>query len=106
MARRGKPCELFSDQGTNFHDGERELQEAFASLSPQLQKYWAKQKIYFYFNPPNAPHFSGAWEREIRSVKTALRITIGSQTVTEEVLLTVLIEVEEILNRRGILLPM
>ncbi len=100
MVCRGKPCKLFSDQGTNFHGGEKELQEAFTSLSPKLQQHLAKQKISFHFNPPNAPHFGGAWEREIRSVKTALRITIGSQTVTEEVLLTVLIEVEGILNSR------
>ncbi len=100
VARRGKPCELFSDQGTNFHGGKKELQEAFASLSPQLQQHLAKQKISFHFNPPNAPHFGVAWECEIRSVKTALRITIGSQTVTEEVLLTVLIEVEGILNSK------
>ncbi|KAL1272022.1 hypothetical protein QQF64_031038 [Cirrhinus molitorella] len=100
VARRGRPWELFSDQGTNFHGGEKELQEAFASLSPQLQQHLAKQKISFHFNPPNAPHFGGAWEREIRSVKTALRITIGSQTVTEEVLSTVLIEVEGILNSK------
>lgn len=28
VACRGRPCELFSDQGTNFHGGERKLQEA------------------------------------------------------------------------------
>ncbi|KAI2642403.1 Protein translocase subunit SecA [Labeo rohita] len=58
------------------------------------------KKISFHFNPPKAPHFGGAWEREICSVETALRITIGSQTVTEEVLLTVLIEVEGVLNSK------
>lgn len=70
------------------------------SLSPQLKQQLAKQKIFFRFNPPNAPHFGGAWEREIRSVKNALRTTIGSQVTTEEVLLTVLIEVEGILNSK------
>lgn len=100
MACRGKPCELFSDQGTNFHGGEKELQEAFTSLCPKLQQHLAKQKISFHFNPPNTLPFGSAWEREIHSVKTALRITIVSQTVTEEVLLTVLIKVEGILNSR------
>lgn len=100
VARRGTPFELISDQGTNFRGGERELQEAFSSLSPHLQQQLAKRKISFRFNPPNAPHFGGAWEREIRSVKNALRTTIGSQVVTEEVLLTVLIEVEGILNSK------
>ncbi|KAL0190071.1 hypothetical protein M9458_017170, partial [Cirrhinus mrigala] len=44
-ARRGKPYELLCDQGTNFCGGERELQEAFASLKPELQEQLAKQNI-------------------------------------------------------------
>eukprot|EP00063_Salmo_salar_P073595 XP_014048430.1 PREDICTED: uncharacterized protein LOC106601054 [Salmo salar] len=49
---------------------------------------------------PGAPHFGGTWEREIKSVKTALRVVLGDQTVTETVLWTVLIEVEGILNSK------
>ncbi|XP_051791369.1 uncharacterized protein LOC127529975 [Erpetoichthys calabaricus] len=100
IARRGTPYELLSDQGTNFHGGERELRETFSTLSSELQKLLAKQKINFRFNPPGAPHFGGAWEREIRSVKQALYTTIGSQSVSEEVLKTVLIEIEGILNSK------
>jgi len=98
IARRGKPHELYSDQGTNFRGGEKELKEAFSNLSPDLQQQLAAQQISFHFNPPAAPHFGGTWEREIRSVKSAFYTTIGSQTVSEEVLMTVLIEVEAILN--------
>lgn len=68
-----------------------------ASLKELLAKH---HRIEFHFNPPAAPHFGGAWEREIRSVKSTLRTILGSQTVTEEVLLTVLIEVEGILNSK------
>lgn len=39
-------------------------------------------------------------EREIRSAKSTLCTILGSQTVTEEVLLTILIEVEGILNSK------
>ncbi|XP_078797113.1 uncharacterized protein LOC144989073 [Oryzias latipes] len=92
-ARRGTPAELYSDQGTNFKGGERELNEAFAAMSPDLQRLLAPSKIQFHFNPPASPHFGGVWEREIRSVKTALYITVGVQPVQEEVLRTVLIEV-------------
>ncbi len=99
VARRGTPFELISDQGTNFRGGERELQKPFHPSALSYTKL-AKQKISFRFNPSNSPHFGGAWEREIRSVKNALRTTIGSQVVTEEVLLTVLIEVEGILNSK------
>lgn len=100
IARRGKPAELLSDQGTNFKGGDRELQEAFRALHPTLQAQLAKNQIKFKFNPPSAPHFGGVWEREIRSIKSALNATVKAQTVTEEVLNTVLIEVEGILNSK------
>lgn len=100
IARRGKPHELCSDQGTNFKGGDRELKEAFNNIHPQLQRELAKQQIDFQYNPPNSPHFGGSWEREIKSVKAALYTIIGAQTVTEEVLRTVLIEIEGILNSK------
>ncbi|XP_067274307.1 uncharacterized protein [Pseudorasbora parva] len=102
IARRGKPSEILSDQGTNFKGGEKELREAFAALQPELQAQLASQQIEFTLNPPSAPHFGGCWEREIRSLKTALQVTLGAQTVTEEVLRTVLIEIEGILNAKPI----
>ncbi|KAL0147388.1 hypothetical protein M9458_057315, partial [Cirrhinus mrigala] len=100
MAQRGKPHELLSDQGTNFRGGERELREAFTALVPDLQRQLAKQQIEFHFNPPNSPHFGGCWEREIRSLKNALTVTLGTQSVTFEVLQTVLAEIEGILNSK------
>lgn len=63
-ARQGTPAELFSDRGTNFKGGERELHETFRGMSPDLQQLLAPQKIAFHFNPPAAPHFGGVWERE------------------------------------------
>lgn len=100
IARRGKPYEILSDQGTNFKGGAKELEQTFQQIQPSLRDQLAKEQIRFQFNPPSAPHFGGSWEREVRSVKTALRTTLGAQTVTEEVLRTVLIEVENILNSR------
>lgn len=100
IARRGTPHELHSDHGTNFHGGQRELETSFNQLGPQLQEILAKRQINFIYNPPAAPHFGGAWEREIRSVKTALRATLEAETVTEEVLTTVLVEIEAILNSK------
>ncbi len=100
IARRGQPYEVICDQGTNFYGGKSELKSAFDQLSPVLlEKFWNHQ-IKFTYNPPYAPHFGGTWEREIISIKSALRSVLGSQVVTEEVLTTVLVEVEEILNSK------
>ncbi|KAI3351159.1 hypothetical protein L3Q82_005716 [Scortum barcoo] len=61
IARRGKPFELLSDQGTNFKGGSAELKEAFSSLIPSLQAQLAsQQQIHFQLNPPHAPHFGSA----------------------------------------------
>ncbi|CAI5670381.1 unnamed protein product [Oreochromis niloticus] len=100
IARRGKPFELLSDQGTNFKGGSSELQEAFNTLSSALKSQLARQQIHFRFNPPQAPHFGGSWEQEIRSIKSALHTILGSQHVTEEVFRTILSEVESIINSK------
>lgn len=100
ISRRGKPHEILCDQGTHFRGGERELQESFRALQSELQAQLASQQIGFLFNPPGSLHFGGCWEREIRSVKKALQVTIGAQTVTDEVLRTVLVEIEGILNSK------
>ncbi len=106
IARRGTPAQLWSDRGTNFRGGERELREAYAVLAPDLQRHLAGQKIHFCFNPPSSPHFGGVWEREVRSVKSALYTVLGSQSVPEEVLMTVLLEVGAILNSKlGLRVP-
>lgn len=100
-ARGGHTELLLSDCGTNFRGAERELREAFAAMEPQqLKEQLAAYQIDFKFKPPNAPHFGGAWEREVRSVKSGLQVAVGSQSVSEDILYTVLVEVEGILNSK------
>lgn len=98
IVRRGKPYEILSDRGTNFRGGEAELRSSFPALKAPIKEQLAEQKIEFQFNLPGSPHFGGTWEREIKSVKTALQVVLGGHTVTEAVLQTVLIEVEGIIN--------
>lgn len=98
IARRGTSAELWSDRRTNFKGAEQELREAFNDMVAALQQHLARQRIRFRFNPPEVPHFSGVWERDVRSVKSVLHTRIGLQAVPEEVLLIVLLEVEAILN--------
>ncbi|XP_026101675.1 uncharacterized protein LOC113073009 [Carassius auratus] len=100
IARRGKPFEILADRGTNFRGGAAELQASFAALEVPLQEQLARQQIKFRFNPPGSPHFGGTWEREIKSIKSALQVILQDHTVAEPVLQTVLIEVEGILNAK------
>lgn len=71
-------------------------------MVPELQDWLglAGNQIQFQFNPPATPHFGGAWEREVQSVKRALQVVTGAQPLHEDILLTLLIEVEGILNAK------
>ncbi|XP_048236857.1 uncharacterized protein LOC124112069 [Haliotis rufescens] len=100
ISRRGCPFELLSDCGTNFKGGENELCKAFEAMNSELKEKLAKNHIRFQFNPPFAPHFGGLWEREIRSIKYGLRSILGTESVSESVLRTVMTEVESILNSK------
>jgi hypothetical protein len=102
VGRRGKPLEIFSDNGKNFVGANRELQETLAQLdqSNSLQNFLLRSSIQWHFIPPNAPHYGGAWERLVRSTKTALKAILKEQCVTENVLRAALVEVEDMVNSR------
>ncbi len=100
-SRRGAPSIVFSDNGTNLRNGEKELREAISSLnSERIADELLKKEIDWHFNPPLAPHFGGIWERVVRSCKVALRAILGNQTVKDEVLSTVFTQVVALLNNR------
>ncbi|KAL0859992.1 hypothetical protein ABMA27_010307 [Loxostege sticticalis] len=52
------------------------------------------------FIPPVSPHWGGAWERLIRSIKTSLKVILKERAPKDEVLCTLLAEVENIVNSR------
>ncbi|KAJ8723754.1 hypothetical protein PYW07_007734 [Mythimna separata] len=88
-ARRGTPRTIFSDNGTNFVGAKKELEEA------------AQEKgIKWKFIPPGTPNMGGAWERLVRTVKTALAVVLNERSPPEEVLHTLMTEVEHIVNSR------
>ena len=87
IGRRGHSAEIHSDNGTNFVEANHELRDCLAKLKQDTVKnYLAPRGIKWHFNPPLAPHFGGAWERLVRSVKTALKATVKDVCVSESVL--------------------
>ncbi|XP_058797868.1 uncharacterized protein LOC131668049 [Phymastichus coffea] len=100
-ARRGFPRAIFSDNGTNFTKASKEPRDAIINIDTDRQRRFAETKRFTWkFNPPDAPHMGGAWERLVRSVKTALEHALNGESVSEEVLLTLLAEVEHMVNSR------
>ncbi|XP_043226266.1 uncharacterized protein LOC122383664 [Amphibalanus amphitrite] len=101
VARRGRPASVYSDNGTNFRRGEAELLRLLTDLNQGcISDRLAQDNIRWFFNPPNACHMGGIWERMVATVKRALRVVLGNFIVHEEALLTAIAEVEAVINSR------
>jgi len=106
VARRGKPAEVYSDNGTNLVAGAKELRKCIKEWSQdKLSDHFTRAEIIWHFNPPTASHFGGVWERLIRSVRLILNKLLRDQVVCDEALLTIMAEVEKTLNDRPLWTP-
>ena len=104
IARRGAPSVLMSDNGTNFVGAERELHVMLRALNQdRIESSLTPRNITWKFLPPHASHMAGAWERLIQSTKRILRALVKQQTLTDETLLTFMIEAERIMNSRPLI---
>lgn len=88
-ARRGLPSVLYSDNATTFKGAERQLRAYFGPHSPEWK-----------FIVPKSPWWGGWWERLIRSVKGALKKSLGTSCLSRAELETTLHEVEACINSR------
>lgn len=104
ISGRGAPTTIYSDNGTNFTGASGELQRQFCALlnDESISTFATERAINWRFNPPSSPHMGGLWEAAVRSMKTHLYRTIGSQLLTFEELSTVLCQIEAVLNSRPI----
>lgn len=100
ISRRGKPHQIFSDNGKNFVGAERELLRNIFQNSNDIIDFASNNNIKFTFIPPYAPHFGGLWEAGVKSCKYHLRRIVGNARLTYEELSTVLTQIEAVLNSR------
>ena len=98
---RGNPTTIYSDNGTNFRAGEREIRESLGQLNQrQIHEFLCRRNIIWKFNPSGASHMGGVWERVIRSIGKILRALLGDLLMSDKMLLTLTAEVQGILNGR------
>ncbi|XP_030746008.1 uncharacterized protein LOC115874849, partial [Sitophilus oryzae] len=89
IARRGKPIQMFSDNGTNFVGANFEMQRLYNFLqenNKSLSEHIENEGVSWSFIPSRSPHFGGLWEAGIKSVKCHLK--------------RVAVQIEAVLNSR------
>lgn len=99
-ARRGKPVEIFTDNGRNFVGAANELNLFFKENNNSINEFAVQQSIKFTFIPSYSPHFGGIWEAGVKSAKHHIKRVMGNSHLTFEELTTLFAQVESILNSR------
>ena len=89
VARRGLPKVIYSDNAKGFVAAPDKILGQFGPLTPEWR-----------FIAPNSPWWGGWWERLVRSMKSALRKTVGGNCLARAELETTLHEIEACINSR------
>ncbi|XP_054260682.1 uncharacterized protein LOC128985314 [Macrosteles quadrilineatus] len=106
VSRRGLCAHLYSDCGTNYVGASKQLNKTFQNFIDErntqdaLTNFALDHSINFHFQPPAAPHQGGLWESAIKSSKYHLKRVIGDQILTLMELITLVTQVEAVLNSR------
>ncbi|XP_063635224.1 uncharacterized protein LOC134805980 [Cydia splendana] len=100
IARRGKPAELFCDNGRSFVAAAKEINVFFKLHENDISDFAASQGTKFKFAPAYAPNFNGYAEAGIKSAKFHLKRVLGNTHLTFEELSSLFSQVEAILNSR------
>ena len=107
IARRGYCKQIYCDNATNFVGARRELadlRKLFLSKTHEenVHQFCAEDNINFTHIPPRSPHFGGLWEAAVKSAKNLLYRTIQNASLTHEEMVTLVSQIEAILNSRPI----
>ena len=98
IARRGKPRLVISDNAPQFRLVKTTLDEQWRSN--EVLNYFACKGIQWNFTTAFAPWQGGFYERLIGLVKKSLRKGMGNKILYWDKLMTLLSEVEAIINTR------
>ena len=105
IARRGKPVLVRTDNGSIFSSVVRKnCPPVFRSGTDSVFMNTCCNKKFVGFSPPApaASHHGGIWERCIRTTRRILNALLNEQVLNDEGLLTLMCEVEAVINGRPI----
>lgn len=105
VSRRGLCSHLYSDNATNFKGSSSELHDLYKMFKnetsySEIIDFCAVNSIQYKFTVPLASHMGGIYEAGIKSVKSLLKRHLFSTKLTYELLYTVLVQIEGVLNSR------
>ena len=98
VARKGIPRRFISDNAQTFKCTEKMLKSMVKQR--EVHQYLMTNKILWIFNVERAPWWGGLFERMVKSTKRCLRKVIGRSKLYYDELLTILVDVEGVINSR------
>ena len=103
ISLRGSVRELKCDRGTNFVGASRELKLALTEIDDErVRQHLIDHSCDFVFNPPDASHMGGVWERQIRTIRNVLSSLLSQwgTILDDDSLRTFMAEAAAIVNSR------
>lgn len=91
---------MISDNAKTFKAASRIIQKILSD--PEVIQHFDKLQVKWKFNLERAPWWGGIFERMIKSAKRCMKKTIGRAILTYDELLTVITDIEAVLNSRPI----
>ena len=106
IARRGNIRLIRCDNGTNFVGAKSELQRSLSEMDEHKISHFLQNTgtdcVTWKNNPPSGSYMGGVWERQIKSARVVLSSLLKQHgtSLNNESLITLLTEVESIVNSR------
>ena len=103
IARRGVPAAIISDNGTILFRARNELLHLkliLAKRRDSVSQFATNLGTQWNMIPPRAPHFRELWEAGVKAVKLHLKKIMGNTILSYEEFLTLVVQIEGILNSR------
>ena len=98
MARRGRPQEIFSDNGRTYVSASKQLKKV--QQDEKMHGWLAKQKIRWQCNLNRAPQWDNQFERLIGIMKQSMYEAIGNGHLRQHESEEVILDVETTLNNK------